>query len=123
MTYCTTDELIAATGSALNATTVLTPIITAADREIDAYLAPHNLGAGDSIGACKEASLHLSTAGIYTRMQLDGTQPESITAAEIDRAIARHRAAAFRLLDLYIADQVSTSGSNMAYVRRVDGRW
>jgi hypothetical protein len=32
MTYCTTDELVALTGSTLNATTVLTPIITAADR-------------------------------------------------------------------------------------------
>lgn len=120
MTYCTTTELIARTGTALDATTVLTPIITAADREIDAYLAPHNLGAGDSIGACKEASLHLATAGIYTRVQLDGTQPESITAAEIDRAIARHRAAAFKLLDLYVNDQASTSGSNMVYVRRVN---
>lgn len=118
-TYCSTTELAALTGSTLDATTVLTPIIEAADREIDAYLAPYNLSAS-AAGACKQASIHLSAAGVYTRMQMDGTQPESITAAEIDRAVARHRETAIKLLDLYIDDQTSTSGSNRAYVRRVN---
>jgi hypothetical protein len=125
MTYCTTDELVALTGSTLNATTVLTPIITAADREIDAYLAPYGLS-GSATGAMKQASLKLSMAGLLDRGLHTGNYQAASgdfdSKADVIRAVESNRKAAFQLLDFYIDAQTSLSASKRTFGRRVDGR-
>jgi hypothetical protein len=125
MTYCTTDELVALTGSTLNATTVLTPIITAADREIDAYLAPYGLS-GSATGAMKQASLKLSMAGLLERGLHTGDYQAASgdfdSKADVIRAVESNRKAAFQLLDFYIDAQTSLSASKRTFGRRVDGR-
>ena len=121
MTYCSTIELVALSGSTLDATTVLTPIIEAADREIDAYLAPHNLS-GSASGACKQASLKLSMAGLLERGLHTLTYQASVgndyaSNMDVIRAIESNRKRAFVLLDQYVKENKSES----IFVRRVDG--
>lgn len=76
--YCTTDELVEFTGSSLDATTVLTPLIEMADREIDAALSKADVtgSAGDDL---KNACLHLAAAKLIVRQQLDGSRPGSLS--------------------------------------------
>lgn len=121
MTYCTTTELVALSGSTLDATTILTPIIEAADREIDAYLAPHNIS-GAASGACKQASLKLSMAGLLERGLHTLTYQASVgndyaSNMDVIRAIESNRKRAFVLLDQYVKENKSES----IFVRRVDG--
>ena len=123
-TYCSTTELVALSGSALDATTILTPIITAADREIDAYLAPYGLS-GSADGACKQASLKLSMAGLLERGLHTGTYEANSgdfeNKTDIIKAIESSRKAAFTLLDRHIDAQTSLSTAKRSFVRRVDG--
>jgi hypothetical protein len=114
MSYCTTTELINITGSDLG-TTKLQAIIDDADREIDAYLAPYGLS-GTASGACKSASLKLSQAGIY--LLAGNTAPTE----QLFNPAGVLRKAAFTLLDWYIDNQTSLSGSKRVFVRRVDGK-
>jgi len=120
MTYCSTTELVALSGSTLDATTILTPIIEAADREIDAYLAPHNLS-GSASGACKQASLKLSMAGLLERGLHTGdyqaTSGDFTSSVNVVQAIEANRQRAFVLLDQYVKENKSES----IFVRRVDG--
>jgi len=120
MTYCSTTELVALSGSTLDATTILTPIITAADREIDAYLAPHNIS-GAASGACKQASLKLSMAGLLERGLHTGdyqaTSGDFTSSVNVVQAIEANRQRAFVLLDQYVKENKSES----IFVRRVDG--
>ena len=124
-TYCSTTELVALSGSTLDASTILTPIITAADREIDAYLAPYGLS-GSATGAMKQASLKLSMAGLLERGLHTGNYQAASgdfdSKADVIRAVESNRKAAFQLLDLYIDAQTSLSASKRTFGRRVDGR-
>jgi hypothetical protein len=125
MVYCSTTDLIALSGSTLDASTILTPIIQAADREIDAYLAPYGLS-GSATGACQQASLKLSMAGLLERGLHTGdyqvTYPDHSSTADITRAIESNRDAAYRLLSQYVdANQQSTT-TKRSFVRRVDGK-
>lgn len=111
MTYCTTDELVLLTGSAVSST-VLVAIIEQGDREIDAYLSP--LGtSGAASGACKSASLKLAMAGLIDYSVQHGDRADSLAAGDttetlkINEMIARYRADAFALLDQYVAASTS----------------
>jgi len=124
MSYCTTAELVNLTGSGLSST-ILQAIIDDADREINAYLAPHGLGgSGD---ACKTASLKLSRAGLMQYHRLSGIQPKSVSIGDTssqddpDIAIAALRKEAFQILDLWVSTQLSASNTYFQRVRRVRG--
>lgn len=122
-TYCTTAELAALTGSTLDATTVLAPIIEQAEREIDTRLAKFSLS-GSSASGIKAACLKLSIAGLLTRYRLDGTQPASIKMGDytssdnIDQAIAKLTADAWELVDDYI--QANANAADQYYLRKVN---
>ena len=120
MAYCTTAELIALSGTTLDATTILTPIIEAADREIDAYLNAQGI-TGTSSGACKQASLKLSMAGLLERGLHTGTYQavagDFESKADVLKAIETNRKLAFVLLDQFI----KANSSDSIHVRRVDG--
>ena len=124
MSYCTTTDLVNLTGSSLSST-ILQAIIDDADREINAYLAPHGLsGSGD---ACKTASLKLSRAGLMQYHRLSGIQPKSVSIGDTtsqddpDVAIKALRAEAFALLDQWVSTQLSVSTTYTSRVRRVRG--
>ncbi|MFA7121143.1 MAG: hypothetical protein WC277_06655 [Bacilli bacterium] len=117
MAYCTTSELVAKTGTTI-ATATLEEIVADADRRVDSFLAHHGLS-GSTDDHCKTASLHFSIAGVYTRMQMDGTLPESITAAEVDRAISRHEATARTALEQYV--EANRRTYRRSRLRRVNG--
>lgn len=124
MTYCTTDELVALTGSTL-ATDILRAIIKNGDREINGYLAQYGVGADAS--ACKSASLELAIAGLLVRGQLDDTRPDTFAEGDysqhinIDISVAAHRKAAFSILDRYVsATSVASSSVSKYYVAKVN---
>lgn len=119
MSYCSTDDLVAATGSAYEAAT-LQALIDSADRQIDARLAPHGLaGSGNAI---REASLALSTSMLLTRMRADGKKPSSLSVGGLsmsdnnDAAIAALEAKAERLVSDFVAAQLA-SKRRRAWVR------
>lgn len=121
MSYCSTAELVNLTGSTASAT-ILQEVIDEADRQIDARLALAGLtGSG---GAIKSASMHLSIAGLLTRMRMDGEKPGSLSipglsmSDNIDAAIAEHRSSADQMLAVFIAYQ--TRG-NQIYLYKVNG--
>ena len=125
MSYCTTTDLVNLTGSSLSST-ILQAIIDDADREINAYLAPHGL-AGSANDACKTASLKLSRAGLMQYHRLSGIQPKSVSIGDTtsqddpDVAIAALRKEAFQILDLWVSTQLSASNTYFQRVRRVRG--
>jgi hypothetical protein len=125
LTHCSTTDLIALTGTTEDATTVLTPIIQAADREVDAYLAPHGVSASDT-GPCQQASLKLAMAGLLERGlhkgEYQASNPEFTSSVDVMRAIESNRKAAFALLDQHIEAQTSASVGTRVFVRRVDGK-
>ena len=124
MTYCTTAELTALTGSTL-ATATLTAIIEDGDRRIDAYLAPFGVGAAAS-GACKSASLALAQAGLLNYSLQHGDRADSLNTGDTTEAvriaehIARYEKAAFAALDQYVAATASAS-VRRHYVKKVNG--
>ena len=120
MAYCTVEELTVMTGSDLDPTTVLTPIIEAADRRIDATLARAGLTAD-----LKEASLHFSIALIVDRGRLTSERPDRLelgsdlrlgnaTQSEIDY----HERVAADAVTRYVA-RTSAAGRRVL-VRRVN---
>jgi len=123
VTYCTTAELVALTGTTLDPTTVLEPIINQAEREIDTRLAKFSLS-GSAAPGIKSACLKLSIAGLLTRYRLDGTQPSSIKVGDyaasdnIDQAIAKLTADAWALVDDYIL--VNANAGDQYYLRKVN---
>ncbi|HPD11253.1 MAG TPA: hypothetical protein PLN56_09710 [Methanoregulaceae archaeon] len=124
MGYCTTDELVALSGTTLDATTILTPIIAAADREIDAFLTTYGLTGSSTQGAIKQASLKLSMAGLLERGLHTGIY-EAVSGdfenkTDIIKAIESNRAAAYKLLEMHVNAQTSITPTT-ATVRRVDG--
>jgi len=124
MGYCTTDELVALSGTTLDATTILTPIIAAADREIDAFLTTYGLTGSSTQGAIKQASLKLSMAGLLERGLHTGVY-EAVSGdfenkTDIIKAIESNRAAAYKLLEMHVNAQTSITPTT-ATVRRVDG--
>ena len=125
MSYCTTAELVNLTGSGLSST-ILQAIIDDADREINAYLAPHGL-AGSANDACKTASLKLSRAGLMQYHRLSGIQPKSVSIGDTtsqddpDVAIKALRAEAFDLLNQWVSTQLPVSTTYTSRVRRVRG--
>jgi hypothetical protein len=126
MTYCSTTELIALTGTPLDVTTVLTPIIEAADKEINTYLVPYGLSGSSSVEAVNQASLKLAKAGLLDRGLHTGDYQAASgdfeSKVDVIRAIEALRKAAFALLDQYIDAQRSLSASTRVFGRRVDGR-
>jgi len=122
MSYCSTVDLVNATGAAYD-TTTLQALIDRADRQIDARLrAARVAGSGDAI---REASLSLSIAMLLTRMRMDGTKPASLSLGglsmsdNIDQAIKELQDRAWELVDEHI-DHFSPS--RRYYVARSDGR-
>mgnify|MGYP000893321392 CR=1 FL=1 len=108
MSYCTVEDLVAATGSAYDAVT-LQALIDRADRQIDARLMAARVGGGGP--AVREASLSLSIAALLTRMRVDGTKPSSLAIGglsmsdNVDSAIAALEAKASGIIDSYVAQQ------------------
>jgi len=120
MSYCSTAELVSATGATYDAA-VLQALIDRADRQINAKLnAARVSGSGDAI---KEASLSLSTSMLLTRMRLDGTKPASLSMGglsmsdNIDTAIKDLEARAWQLVEEHIA---YSAPSRRYYVARSD---
>ena len=66
------------TGSDLDPTTVLTPIIEAAERRVDATLARSGLTGSPGDADLKEASLHIAIALIVDRQRLTSERPDSL---------------------------------------------
>lgn len=107
MAYCTTAELVSATGTNYPEA-VLQALINDADREINATLqAARVYGSGDAL---KAASLNLSISKLLTRMRMDGTKISTTSldgtmnlADDPDRAIAAYEKKAFALIEKYIA--------------------
>ncbi len=82
MSLCTTDELIALTGTTYP-TATLTAIIAQADRTVKSWLSFAGLSLPDSDDDLKTASLNLSICGLLTRMRLDGTKPSQIRIGDL----------------------------------------
>jgi len=125
MAYCTVGELTVMTGSDLDPTTVLTPIIEAADRRIDATLARAGLTGTRNDADLKEASLHFSIALIVDRGRLTSERPDRLelgsdlrlgnaTQSEIDY----HERVAADAVTRYVV-RASSSGRRVL-VRRVN---
>ena len=112
MSYCTTAELIFATGAKYDVVT-LQALIDRADRQINAKLQANRVSAsGDAI---KEASLDLSISMMLTRMRMDGVKPASLSLGgtlsmsdNIDEAIKQLEARAWNLIDDFIAYRAPT---------------
>lgn len=125
MTYCTTEELRALSGTSEDPAVVLVPIIEAADREIDAYLTPYGL-TGTASGACKQASLKLSLAALLERGVHKGYYQASeggyTSSVDVVRAIESNRKSAYAFLQQYIDSQSTSTTSSRALVRTVRGR-
>lgn len=117
-TYCTYTELTYLTGSTLSQT-IQEAIINQAEREVDTYLGPFGLSGSTSV---KDATLHLSIAGLFTRYRLDGQKPGSLTLGDytstdnIDAAIATHRNEGYRLLNLYAVKSTTNLDRNYVVV-------
>jgi hypothetical protein len=65
MAYCTAAEVRTETGSDLESTD-MADIISLADKEVDAYLAPYQL-TGQATGPCSRASAKFAAAIVYLR--------------------------------------------------------
>lgn len=122
--YCSTDELVEFTGSTLDATTVLTPLIEKADRQIDARLEKAGLTGSSGDGYLKNACLNLATVNLVTRQQLDGSRPGSLSLGgnlsfsnNLGEVCKRLRDEADEAINVYIA----TYGSGPTYIRKVNG--
>lgn len=120
MSYCSTAELVSATGATYE-TAVLQALIDRADRQIKAKLnAARVSGSGDAI---KEASLSLSISMLLTRMRMDGAKPASLSVGglsmsdNIDQAIKELEARAWELVQDHIA---FSAPSRRFYVARSD---
>ena len=106
MSYCSTAELVSATGATYE-TAVLQALIDRADRQINAKLNAARVGGSGN--AVKEASLCLSTAMLLTRMRMDGAKPASLSVGglsmsdNIDQAIKTYEARAWELVNEHIA--------------------
>ncbi len=106
MSYCSTAELVSATGAAYD-TATLQALIDRADRQIDARLNAAGVTGGGN--AIKEASLSLSISMLLTRMRMDGTKPASLSLGglsmsdNIDQAIKDLEARAWAVVNEHIA--------------------
>lgn len=125
MAYCTVEELTVMTGSGLDPTTVLTPIIEAAERRVDATLARSGLAGSPGDADLKEASLHIAIALIVDRQRLTSERPDRLglggdltigntTQSEIDY----HERVAADAVTRYVARTSSTG--RRVLVRRVN---
>lgn len=121
MSYCTTTDVVNATGT-VYATATIQALIDMADAEIDARLqAMRVTGSGSAL---KAASLNLSISKLYTRMRMDGSKTASTSidgtiqlGENIDQAIATYERKARKLLDDYIA---AAAPRKKYYVARSD---
>lgn len=113
------------TGSDLDPTTVLTPIIEAAERRVDATLARSGLTGSPGDADLKEASLHIAIALIVDRQRLTSERPDRLglggdltigntTQSEIDY----HERVAADAVTRYVARTSSTG--RRVLVRRVN---
>lgn len=123
MSFCTVDELIAATGTNYPELT-LQALIDRADRQIISRLNAARVPAGGN--SIKEASLSLSISMLLTRMRMDGTKTASTSldgtsnvADNIDAAIAQYERRAWQLVDEHIAYMAPRKRH---YIARSDGR-
>ena len=121
MSYCTTAELVTATGSTYD-TATLQALIDRADRQINARLqAARVSGSSDAV---KEASLSLSISMMLTRMRMDGIKPSSLNMGgvlsmsdNIDEAIKNLEIRAWQLVEDMIA---YAAPSRRYYIARSD---
>lgn len=123
MSYATINEIRHFTGTTLG-DEILQELLDLGDLKIDAYLIPHGI-AGSSTGAAKIAAVELAKAALLDRARLDGTRPDSSSEGDysesvnIEAAISRHTAEAYRMLDTYIAAQATERRYYVAKVRGV----
>jgi len=124
MAYCTTDELAEFTGSALDADTVLSPLIAKADRQIDARLEKAGISGTEGDNYLKNASLNLSAIQLITRQQLDGSRPGSLSLGgalsfsnNLGELAKRIKDEADEAINAYIA----TYGNGPTYIIKVNG--
>jgi hypothetical protein len=126
-TYCSTATLIAHTGTRQDETTVLTPILEAADRDVDAYLAPYGVSGSGSDDNCKQAALKFAMAYLIERGVHKGEYQASSGgfASSLDyvRVVRNNRDEARRCLDTYLDSQTSLPSKKIgSIVRVVKGR-
>lgn len=120
----TPTDLIARTGSTLDPSTILQPVLDDAYAEASAYLSPYGLS--PSGPQCKLAEMKYAQAGLMTRMRLDGTKPASLSVAgfssadNIDQAISGLRKQADDILERYIATQTTLANSRKTHVIKVN---
>lgn len=120
MAYCTVTEVQNLTGSTLSST-ILTDIISQADRDVAAELAQRGLTGGDT-DTLKNASLCFVKIGLLERGKLtgqyDGSNGDSSTGG-VDATITGLRNRAKALLDALMASQESLP--TITYMLKVNG--
>lgn len=122
--YCTTEELIWATGSELSQL-VLEGIIDQADRQIKGRLMRMDVGAPDADDTLKSASLSLSTIGVIHHPDSDQMASSvklgdiTIKRADVDATIVDMTKLAFALVDNYIL-QHGREDASKYYFRKVN---
>jgi hypothetical protein len=122
--YCSTAELVEFTGSTLDATTVLTPLIEKADREIDARLAEADVTGSAGDEDLKNACIDLATVNLIIRQQMDGSRPGSLSLGG-NLSFSNNLDALVRFLrddaKAHIESYIKTTDSGPTYIVKVKG--
>ena len=78
MAYCTSADVVLLTGTTLDASTVITPMIAQADEEIDAFLSQWGTTGTTGSGALKTASIYLTACRVADRERRTYAHPNSL---------------------------------------------
>lgn len=125
MAYCTTAEVVALTGTTLDADTIVSEIVDQAGRIIDAQLTAAGITPPGSGDALKAAALNYSAAGVLARLKADGTRVGSRKIGKlaitdnVDASIGDYNARGRELVAQYIQGQ--TTIQRYCYIRKVNG--
>ena len=111
-TYITWSAVVSATGSALGQT-ILEAQIDRAESWLAGQLAKHNATADTTNGLLQEAVMERTIAYVYTREQMDGKRPGSVTlnatvtyTSNIPAAISHHIKQAEQLVEDYARESL-----------------
>ena len=108
MAYSTSAAVVLLTGTTLDASTIVTPLIAQADKEIDAYLAGKGL-TGSACDALETASIYITACKIADRERRTYAHPNQLGLGKdlslsdnVDATIKAWRAIADNALTAYV---------------------
>lgn len=125
MSYCTSAEIVARSGTTLPPETI-DGLIADADGEINARLESARLAPDESDKGLRSAAKELVLAMLFTRRRLDGSQPASVSVGSfsrsdsVDAAIAAHNAKADALIAEHIAARQRAASGEATEIERED---